>query len=271
MRARVIFSVENIGSAIPFHHQFIISRLVKEMTVLEPDFSGNKNFSFSGVKGQTKVGKEGLHVLSSKITIVFASLKNEFLEFLIQKIFTYKRIEIGSLRVRPESVELEEIPSFADNSSKYLCISPIVITNPKEPNYDPKKYVMPGSDDFSDLIYEATMINMDKTGLYSPEQMANFFRFQIVPDPEYLSKIKEEEKKIARVYNTYINDAKYEVRGYTLPFTLFAEPEVHHFIFNSGIGAINNEGFGMLDIPNTDQKRKTTPYDVKKGNNLEKE
>jgi CRISPR-associated endoribonuclease Cas6 len=260
VRARVIFSVENIGASIPFHHQFLLSRIVKEMIVLDPVFSGFKSYSFSGVKGQTKVGRDGLQILSNKITIVFSSVSKEFIHFLINKIFTYKKIEIATLRVRPDSVEIEEIPLFIDGKSKYLCLSPVVFTNPKQPSIDTKRFVPPSTDEFSDLIYESTMANMEASGLYSAEELAKYFKFQIVPDPDYMEKIKEEEKKIARIYNVYMNDAKYEVRGYTIPFTLFAEPEVHKFIFNVGIGAIVNEGFGMLDIPTTELKRGSKPF-----------
>ncbi len=260
MRARVIFSVENMGASIPFHHQFLLSRIVKEMIVQDPNFHNFKAYSFSGVKGQTKVGRDGLQVLSNKITIVFSSMSKEFLHFLIHKIFTYKKIEIATLRVRPDSVEIEEIPIFTENKYKYLCLSPLVFTDPRTPSIDSKKFVPPTSDEFSDLIYESTMLNMERSGAFTQDQLANFFKFQIIPDPEYLLKIKEEEKKIARIYNVYMNDAKYEVRGYTIPFTLFAEPDVHNFIFNCGAGAVTNEGFGMLDIPNTEIKRGTKPF-----------
>ncbi|MFQ3576588.1 MAG: CRISPR-associated endoribonuclease Cas6 [Cytophagales bacterium] len=259
MRARLIFSVENPGATIPFHHQYVISRWVKEMIVLDPLYSSFKTFSFSGIKGQTKVGRDGLHILSSKITIVFSSVNEAFVYDLIKKVFSYKRIEFMNLKVRPESVEIENPIGF-ETQQKYLCISPIVFADPRKPGYDTKRYIVPHSDEFSDVVFESTMQSMEKSGLFSAEQMAKFFRFQIVPDPEYMSKISEEEKKIARIYNTYIQDAKYEVRGYTLPFTLFAEPEVHEFIYNCGVGAITNEGFGMLDVPFPGGKKPTTAY-----------
>ncbi len=263
MRVRVIFLTENIGATVPFHHQYIISRLVKEMIVLHEEFSGFKHFTFSGIKGQTKVSREGLQVLSSRITIVFSSPNEKFIEYLMSKIFSYRRLEIANLRIRPESVEEEELPPFT-NKMKYLCISPVILSDPRGKGYDPKKFILPTTDGFSDLIYESTMTNLDKMGVHSPEKMATFYKFQIVPDQDYLHKIREEEKKIARIYNTYINEAKYEVRGYTLPFTLYAEPEVQEFIFSTGMGSITNEGFGMVDVPATEIKRSTTPYLVKR-------
>ncbi|MFN8438152.1 MAG: CRISPR-associated endoribonuclease Cas6 [Cytophagales bacterium] len=260
MRARVIFSVENVGASIPFHHQFLLSRIVKEMIVLDPVYQGFKSYSFSGVKGQTKVGRDGLQVLSNKITIVFSSHSKEFLHFLIHKIFTYKKIEIATLRVRPDSVEIEEIPTFTENKYKYLCLSPVVFSNPKVNMLDMKKFILPTSDEFSDLVFESTMTAMERSGMYDTQQLSSFYKFQILPDMDYLDKIKQEEKKIARIYNVYMSDVKYEVRGYTIPFTLFAEPQVHQFIFNEGLGALTNEGFGMLDMPVSEFKRGSKPF-----------
>lgn len=233
------------------------------MIVLDPLYSKFKTFCFSGIKGQMKIGKDGIHILSSKITIVFSSMKDDFIFNLIKKIFSYKRVELMNLKVRPESVEIEN-PIELNTQQKYLCISPIAYADPRRTDIDPKRYVLPQSDEFSDLIFESTMQSMEKSGLYSPEQLSKFYRFQIVPDAEYLSKVKEEEKKIARVYNTYINDARYELRGYILPFTLFAEPDVHHYIYNCGIGAITNEGFGMVDVPFEGNKKPTTVYSLVK-------
>jgi CRISPR-associated endoribonuclease Cas6 len=45
---------------------------------------------------------------------------------------------------------------------------------------------------------------------------------------------------------------KYEVRGYTFPFTLFAAKEVLQFVYDNGLGFFTHKGFGMLDISNND-------------------
>lgn len=36
--------------------------------------------------------------------------------------------------------------------------------------------------------------------------------------------------------------------GYLLPFTLHAHEDVHLFIWQTGIGALTEEGYGMLDV-----------------------
>jgi CRISPR-associated endoribonuclease Cas6 len=101
---------------------------------------------------------------------------------------------------------------------------------------------------------------MEALGSYSNEQLASFSKFQLVPDENYLRKIRENQKKFARIYPVYDQDVKYEVRGYTFPFVLYAAKEVQEFVFNGGLGSFTHKGFGMLDLANTDPSKRTTAY-----------
>src|SRR5690606_25539702 len=98
----------------------------------------------------------------------------------------------------PLSVEQEAQPDFKEDT-KFICISPLVVIDPLKPDSDPKKFVSPFMDEFSDNLYDNTMQRMENAG-YSAEQLAEFYKFQVVPDTNYLTKIKEEEKKFARIF-----------------------------------------------------------------------
>jgi hypothetical protein len=50
-----------------------------------------------------------------------------------------------------------------------------------------------------------------------------------------------------------------------MPFTLFAEPEVHQFIFSNGLGELTHRGFGMLDLTGQQFTQRTEPYDYISG------
>ena len=54
--------------------------------------------------------------------------------------------------------------------------------------------------------------------------------------------------------SVFDNDVKYEVRGYTFPFTLYAVKPVLDFVYNNGIGYFSYKGFGMLDLAETETK-----------------
>lgn len=263
MRVRIIFILKNKGANIPFHHQFLIAQLIKGILVKggESRFLNYQFYNFSGLKGQTKISRNGLHYYSSRVTLVFSSLDKEFTDYFLKELFKFSQIELGNLLLAPEMVEEEQAPKLTDQN-KFICISPLVLLMPKFNDAEGKKYISPESDEFSDILYESTMHRMSETEHYDEKQLASFYKFQIVPDSVYISKIHENQKKFARIYPVFDQDVKYEVRGYTFPFTLFAAKEVQEFVFTCGLGAFTHKGFGMLDIANADPTSRTRPYDL---------
>ncbi|GAA4849367.1 CRISPR-associated endoribonuclease Cas6 [Algivirga pacifica] len=247
MRIRIIFSLKNKGAVLPFHHQKLIWNLIKEVLGSEADLD-TQSFCYSGLKGQTKVGREGLHYFSKRVTIVVSSTDHAFINLLIKRTFENPHLTLGNLVLIPEKVEQEERPDFQE-TMKYLCISPMVIRNERS-NTRNKEFIYPTTDQFSDLLYESTMIRMEKSGAYTPEEIASFYRFQIIPDVKYLERITQNEKKFARIYTLIIDGSIKEIRGYTFPFELYADPKVQEFIYTNGFGELSHHGFGMLDIPN---------------------
>ncbi|TAG04612.1 MAG: CRISPR-associated protein Cas6 [Cytophagia bacterium] len=248
MRIRVVFVVQNKGATVPFHHQYLLAQYIRSLVQSSHEYSENCPFyNFSGIKGQTKVSRNGLHFYSSKVTLVLASRSQTWIDFIIQKIFQQKEIKIGNLLLTPELVE-QEIHHHLEDNVKYMCISPLVLCKPQDDTtYQAKKFIAPDLDVFSDLLYEATIERMAQTNEYSEEELISFSKFQLVPDEFYLKKIKEDQKKFARIY-TLSDEKKQEVRGYTLPFTLYAPEKVQQFVLNCGLGTFSEEGYGMIDL-----------------------
>ncbi|MDN4164254.1 CRISPR-associated endoribonuclease Cas6 [Cytophagales bacterium LB-30] len=261
MRVRIIFNLKNKGSYVPFHHQYLLAQLIKGIILKgkNPQYKDFSFYNFSGLKGQTKISRNGLHFYSSKVTLVFSCADQEFVNYFLKNLFELTQIEIGNLSLQPDSVELEQKPVLVE-AMKYICISPIVLLTPNFYDDQGKKFINPETDQFSDLLYETTMNRMEQSGMFTAEQLTSFFKFQFVPDKDYLFKIKDTQKKFARIYPLYDQDVKYEIRGYTLPFTLYAAPEVQQFLFTHGMGLYAHKGFGMLDIANSDPSQRTTAY-----------
>ncbi len=261
MRVRIIFILKNKGAYVPFHHQFLLAQVVKGVIIK----GGNETFkdfsfyNFSGLKGQTKISRNGLHFFSNRVTLVFSCLNQEFLDYFIDELFEMSQLEIGNLVLLPESVEMENKPSFQDEM-KYICISPTVLLKPSFNDNESKRFIPPETDEFSDILFESTILRMESLGTFSNEQLTSFSKFQLVADENYLRKIREHQKKFARIYPVYDQDVKYEVRGYTFPFVLYAAKEVQEFLFGGGMGSFTHKGFGMLDLANTDPSKRTTVY-----------
>jgi CRISPR-associated endoribonuclease Cas6 len=263
LRTRIIFSLKNRGAYVPFHHQFLLAQVIKGLLVFGPEkaYLDFNQFNFSGLKGQTKVSRKGLHYFSSKVTLVFACTDKNFLEYFRTRLFEQREIIVGNLHLVPESIETEE-PAKVGDESRFLCISPVVLIPAGFNDEKGKKFVTPESDEFSDLLYESTLARMEATKKYTPEELTSFYKFQIVADTEYIQRIQTSHKKFARIYPLYDNDIKFEVRGYTFPFTLYAAKEVQQFVYENGLGYFTHKGFGMLDVSNSDSIQRATQQEM---------
>jgi CRISPR-associated endoribonuclease Cas6 len=262
LRIRIIFRLKNRGAVVPFHHQYLLSQLIKGVIVSggKKQFLNFDYYNFSGLKGQTKVSRKGLHFFSQYVTLVFATPDEDFLNYFLNKLFKLQQVNVGSLLLQADHVEQEELLDFGDHA-KFVCISPVVLLKPDFNDDNSKRFIIPSSDGFSDILYECTMERLIKTG-YTSSQIERFYRFQVMPDEVYLKRLREQQKKFARIYPVYDHDVKYEVRGYTFPFTIYAEKEVLQFIFQCGMGYFTQKGFGMLDIANADYHHRLNKYEV---------
>ena len=263
MRTRIIFSLKNRGAYVPFHHQYLLAQVIKGLLVFGPEKSylDFTQFNFSGLKGQTKVSRKGLHYFSSRVTLVFACSDKKFLDYFIARLFEQKDLVVGNLHLVPEAVESEDPVTIGDEA-RFLCISPVVLIPASFNDESGKKFITPESDEFSDLLYDSTISRMEATGRYTAEQITSFYKFQIVPDADYLHRIQSTHKKFARIYPLYDNDIRFEVRGYTFPFTLYAARDVQQFVYENGLGHFTYKGFGMLDIANNDSIQRTTQKEM---------
>jgi CRISPR-associated endoribonuclease Cas6 len=261
MRVRIVFNLTNKGSYLPYYHQFLLAQTIKAVLLAggNEEHINYPHYHFSGVKGQTRISRHGLHYLSNKVTLVVASPNQAFIDYFLKSLFAHKEIEIGNLQLIPFEVEKEAKPEFNDEA-KFICISPMVITQPSLFEETGKQFVYPESDEFSDILYENTIQRMYEFG-FEDEQLTSFYKFQIVPDAGYLQKIKDANKKFARIYPVYDQDVKYDIRGYTFPFTLYAAKEVIDFVFTCGLGLYSQKGFGMLDLANADPVSRSEKYE----------
>lgn len=263
MRTRIIFSLKNRGAYVPFHHQYLLAQVIKGLLIFGPEKSylDFNQYNFSGLKGQTKVSRKGLHYFSAKVTLVFACSDKSFMDYFLARLFEQKEVIVGNMHLVPEAIEEEEPVAISDES-RFLCISPIVVIPAAFNDESGKKFVPPESDEFSDLLYDSTLSRMEASGKYTSEQLASFYKFQIVADRDYIQRIQASHKKFARIYPLYDNDVKFEVRGYTFPFTLYASREVQQFIYENGLGYFTHKGFGMLDVANNDSIQRAPQHDA---------
>jgi CRISPR-associated endoribonuclease Cas6 len=219
-------------------------------------------FNFSGLKGQTKSSRKGLHYYSNRVTLIVASRNVDFLNYLLINMFKMNHLEVGSLVLVPERVEVEQIPDLS-NYEKFICLSPILLSMPSLMDDSATQFLDPETDEFSDKLYDLAMQHVENLGLFDSETMATFNQFQIEPDKDYLAKLVENNKKFSRVYPTYDQDVKFDVRGYTFPFYFYGATELKKVLFLDGLGALSHKGFGMIDLANEDPNDRVEPYEIR--------
>ncbi len=253
MRIRIVFNLLNKGGYVPFHHQYLLAELVTGVILKGGNdrFSNYTDYNFSGLKGQIQISRKGLHFYSNKITLVFSCNNVDFMDYFLDNLFGLGEFEIGNMVLSPSMIEREK-PIVLGDKVKYVCISPIIVRKPAYHDPISKSFINPENDLFSDLLYETSMERIENQKIYTAKQINSFYRFQIVPDREYLGKLMYHNKKFARIYPVVEHDAKFEVRGYTFPFTLYADRKVQEFLFTHGLGSFTHKGFGMIDIANAD-------------------
>lgn len=259
LRARITFRVDNRGGLVPFHHQFLIAQLIRGLVISDKngEFQSFEHYSFSGLKGQTKVNRNGLHYTSSRVTLVITSISQEFLKYLIDLLFKQDSLRIGDLILSPETTD-QEVGVELSRSTKYICISPLILLEPSFNDDVGKRFISPDSADFSDLLFESTVARMSNLGI-ATNDIEDMQKFQLIPDTDYINRMSQSRKKYSRIYSVYDQDVQYEARGYTFPFELFAAPEVQDFIFTCGLGHYCHKGHGMLDIAHENPVKRTEP------------
>ena len=232
---------------MPHYQQTLLASWLESLKETSEEWRGYSLYNFSSLRGQTASQQTGLDYMSSHVKLVISSPSQGFIDFITSQIRGQKMCQIGPLHLVPVSVHQETMPELSD-TLKYVCISPLVPSFSALENEEAgKRFIPPQEDLFSDLLYECTMRRMEESGLYSPEEIRSFCRFQLVPDQHYLSKIKKHGKLFARVYPINYRGKEYAVRTYVFPFTLYAAPQVQAYVYTYGLGAFTEQGLGMVD------------------------
>ena len=242
MRVKISFLRDQASAnTIPLHHQSLLCESIIPM--IEAIGGDASQFSFSSMKGTSKIQNGFMRFLSSKVTLVVSSRQADKLEQLVSKIFEQPYLVVGKMNLMPRSHESIVDPEFSVKM-RYLCISPLILVDPRTDSERSQLTIDPTSHEFSDILYEQTLDRMEKAG-FTEADLNNFAEFDAQPDQDYVQKINETGKKFARYYKA--NDGS-NMMGYLLPFTLHAHIDVHRFIWECGIGAMTEQGYGMVDM-----------------------
>jgi len=250
MRIKISFlKVHGTNGLVPLHHQKIISSFLED--VMREVTEKSELYNFSSLKGTSKVQNGQIRFLSSKVSLVISAPEADFVQKLVEKAFDRRLINFAKLTLVPKSQQVIADPDF-QTVMKYVCISPLIPQQPFVAEENLPEPLNPSSHEFSDLIYDSIIERMERAG-YTEKQLNQYAEFEITPDATYIAKMMESQKKFARIYKNNLNQT---MLGYLLPFTMHAHPDVHKFIWDSGIGMFTTHGYGMVDLVGRDMQDK---------------
>lgn len=166
----------------------------------------------------------------SPITIYISSSISEISETLADYITKKDYIKLGQNTLNISSIEIINRPSFYDFNTKIKTLSPI--TAYKTILKDDKKFYKfynPTDDEFKYLVKE----NIKKKFEIIKAQNLEDFEFDVKPI---------DVKKAITKYKDFI------IEGYEGDFVINIDPYILSVVYDSGLGAKNSQGFGMIEV-----------------------
>ena len=252
MRAKIIFSIQEGSGILPHYHQNLLADWIETVKQEMPEWNDYSTYHFSSLRGQASSLQEGIRYLTNRVKFVIASPNESFIHLFIEQVFTRTVWQVGPLYLHPSYADRQFIEPELGKAVKYLCLAPLVPSFMSMYDQEAgKKFVDPEESNFSNQLYECMFYRIDHSGSNILEKTDNYAQFQLVPEYEYLDKLRRQGKLFARNHVVNFLDRQYEVRGYIFPFTLYAQPLIQSYVYDYGLGAFTQQGHGMVELHTT--------------------
>lgn len=190
-----------------------------------------KAFTFGELKGKYEIeGKEIIYL--SSVSLEVRSADVYFIQLLYSYFSTNSIVKLGNNEVEVVGVELRNAIIF-DDAVKIRTASPITVYKTDDKGHT--IYYSPGDSAF----YVAVEANARRKweSFYGTDEG---FSFSITPQSTKFI------KRATKYKTTYIT-------AWHGRFVLKGPPKVLDFLYNTGLGSKNSQGFGMFDVCNTRQ------------------
>lgn len=239
-------TMDNEGLIVlPVHYNSIVQGLIyslvgDEMPQLHDEgFEvGGRTFRlfvFSRVFGKIEYIKGGRIAFRSPINLRVASPLEQFVAILAKNLLNSDSLALGDARVHIKSLSALPLPDFSSGKVKVKALSPITAYSTLFTADGKKKthYYHPREQEFTDMIEanlmkKATYLNLNEEFEGQP------FSFRAL-------KVNNRDAKI-------IYYKKFVVKGWLGLYQLEGDPGLLKVAYNTGLGAKNSQGFGMVDI-----------------------
>ncbi len=232
MRAKVFLRAEK-NAVIPVNYQHHLSSAIYYfIEENNPDLSSSlhhsrrfKFFNFSNLKiDRKKVEGEKIHIYPGALLFNFSSPNSEILKATITGMLQTGEITIGKERLAIDRIEILETPQFG-TTALFRTLSPVYIDSGEKPRRD----LLPDDPRWKKRLEENTARKYEEYTGKKP------------PGPTKIGDVYWFRRKRIKIRESWWHCANAE-------FTVQAPPEILLFIWETGIGNKNSQGFGCLEM-----------------------
>lgn len=259
MRIKITFSNPHQETQIPINTNYYLVRLIDNLTFeyrryLQslPGTSEHHGkfdlYTFSQLLvPKRKIVDNKISILSSEFHWFIASPFHQFLGLIAKQLRDRKTVKLYKHHFEVRSIHFVDAPEFNYAEARFTCLSPVAVyrqrrrSKRRNPLHLKAGYILPNDQDYlsfikKDLIYKYQLIEHN-----SIDDMD----FDLQYDADY---IRKRNNRITKVITLENGDRLPEqVRGVLAPLKVKADPRFLRIMYDSGLGQLNNLGFGMLE------------------------
>lgn len=245
MRLTITFKAKNGGLRLPINHQEVIQGFVYrslENTEFATFLHDNgftyekrsyKLFTFSRLNGKYSIRRDDNTIyFSDKVMLSISSVVHDFTSDLSNKFLLSDDLYIAGQPIVVEEVTTKVIKDTGKTNYRIKMLSPITVYSTYENAYGAQKTEFYTPDDplFSEMIEQNFIKKYTAYHETAPQQPISIRPY----------KVSERNKVVAKYKNLYIT-------GWTGLYDFTGPFEAIQFLYDSGLGAKNSQGFGMFE------------------------
>lgn len=265
MRIKITFSNPHKETQIPINTNYYLVSLIDNLTFeyrryLQSLLGAAQHqgkfdlYTFSQLLvPKRKIIENKISILSSEFHWFIASPFHQFLGLIAKQLRNRKTIKLYKHHFGVRSIQFVDAPEFHAAEARFTCLSPVAVYRQrrmgKKRNSMHLKsgYILPNDRDYLSFIKKDLMHKYQLIENNSIDDMD----FELQYDAEYIRKRNNRITKVITLENG--DRIPEQVRGVLAPLKVKADPQILRIIYDSGLGQLNNLGFGMLETVHTQQ------------------
>ncbi|NPA53824.1 MAG: CRISPR-associated endoribonuclease Cas6 [Aquificae bacterium] len=247
MRLKLVLSSDKNYISLPLHHNYALQVMLYKSL---PNFLSNflhsigyfykgrkfKLFTFSKIQSKHFIFLKEKKIIKyqTPITLYVSSGISDITKSWGETFLKKDKVILGKNELYLEEIEILTSPIFKEEML-IKTLSPITVYRTFENDKKYYRYYSPNEKEFQELIKE----NIRKKYQIITRKELKDFPFEIKPH--------ENIKKVLFKYKNF------PIEAYEGIFKIKTDPEIFKTVYDTGLGAKNSQGFGMIEVIENDK------------------